>query len=85
MTDRERFPSLNEPTQPGARGWLQWKGTEACIDITCPCGYEAHFDGSFCYHVKCPQCNQVYEVGGHVRLYPLDWEPPHTILLDESL
>ena len=75
-----RHPSLdreNEMDRPN--GWIQWKGTDACIDLYCKCGEQFHYDGDFMYHVKCPYCGQVYEVGGHVKLYPMDYEPEGTI------
>lgn len=49
--------------------WVQWKGTNVCADIYCECGFSGHFDGYFLYFFKCPQCNQVWEVGTHVSIY----------------
>ena len=53
-------------------GWIQWKGTEVCMDLRCSCGELGHVDGPFGYWVKCASCGQVYEVGGHVYLFPVD-------------
>ena len=39
-------------TQP--HGWIQWKGTNVCMDIHCKCGMLTHIDADFAYHVKCP-------------------------------
>ena len=62
-------------------GWIQWQGTDACIDFYCTCGAHMHADRDFLFHIKCSACDQVWEVGGHVKLYPLDHEPENTITL----
>lgn len=49
-------------------GWIQWKGTDVCIDIHCLCGKLTHFDGDFMYFIKCPYCNRIYECDGHIKL-----------------
>ena len=41
-------------------GWIQWKGTDVCMDIYCKCGYHSHIDAEFAYHVECPICHTVY-------------------------
>ena len=53
-------------------GWLQWKGTDVCIDIRCPCGWHGHLDGDFLYHVECPECRTVYALNGHIELVKLE-------------
>ena len=83
--DKDRFyidfPSLKD--QPdGPHGWVQWKGTDVCIDLHCTCGADHHFDGEFLYHFKCGECGQVYEVGGFIKLHPLQHEPEGTHLLE---
>jgi len=55
----------------GPHGWIQWKGTEVCIDIYCQCGKPSHFDGSFLYHWKCPHCGTKYALGQNVKLIEL--------------
>jgi hypothetical protein len=49
-------------------GWIQWKGTEVCMDIQCKCGASGHIDADFAYFVRCVKCGAVYKVDGHVRL-----------------
>ncbi len=48
-------------------GFIQWKGTDVCMDLHCVCGFHGHVDGDFFYFYKC-QCGRVYEVGVHVPL-----------------
>lgn len=49
-------------------GWLepsafiQWKGTDVCMDFHCQCGAFCHFDGDFAYIVQCPHCSTIYEM-----------------------
>lgn len=57
----------------GAFAWIQYKGTNICVDIHCSClqGSPAHYDGDFCYAVRCPGCGTVYALEQTVRLVPL--------------
>lgn len=64
--DRQTKPSKGQP-----HGWIQWKGTNVCMDIHCECGHHSHIDADFAYYVKCPACQKVYMVNGHVELVPL--------------
>lgn len=66
----------NTHTEP--HGWIQWKGTDVCLDLHCECGKLSHFDGDFCYHIKCGYCGKVYECDGHIRIHQLDFEPEET-------
>lgn len=52
-------------------GFLQWKGTDACIDIKCKCGNLFHEDAEFLYKVKCDACKTVYFLSGHIELIEL--------------
>lgn len=42
--------------------FIQYKGTDICMDFRCKCGASCHFDGDFAYTVKCPHCSQCYEM-----------------------
>jgi len=46
--------------------FIQWKGTEVCLDFTCLCGFKGHIDDCFVYYVECPQCESVYQMGTQV-------------------
>ena len=52
--------------------WIQWKGTDVCMDVHCACGAHLHFDGEFCYFLECPHCGIAYAVGENVKLIPLN-------------
>jgi len=58
------------------RGFIQWKGTDVCIDVHCLCGAHLHFDAEFLYHVGCENCGRVYSVGCKVKLCELV-DPAH--------
>jgi hypothetical protein len=65
-----------QETFPGKpHGWVQWKGTDVCMDIHCICGCHSHFDGDFAYAVKCPECGRSYMCNGHIELIELAVEP----------
>ncbi len=57
-----------------AHGWIQWKGTNVCIDLHCVCGYHDHVDAEFFYSFECPKCGKRYAVGQVVKLIPLTKE-----------
>jgi hypothetical protein len=61
---------FGEPT-PGGHGWIQWKGTDVCIDIRCACGGGCHFEGFFLYYWRCADCGRVFALGQNVKLIPL--------------
>jgi hypothetical protein len=42
--------------------FVQWKGTDVCLDFHCQCGYHAHFDGDFAYQLRCVRCERVFEM-----------------------
>ena len=61
MSDKER---------PDA--FIQWKGTDACIDVYCTCGEQFHFDGYFAYELTCGACGQTYELPNTLRVHPVE-------------
>lgn len=73
--------SLDNPNDI-PHGWIQWKGTDVCIDLHCACGTHGHFDGDFMYKVQCKDCGRKYVVGQNVKLIELD--SPELIKAAES-
>ena len=55
-------------------GWIQWKGTDVCVDLHCMCGNMEHFDGYFFYFYECSECKRVYAVGENILLIELNEE-----------
>jgi hypothetical protein len=68
-SDRQKRPAEGEP-----HGWIQWKGTEVCMDFHCKCGAFGHIDGGFIYYVKCGKCGASYMMNGHIELVPITLE-----------
>lgn len=66
---------LKSPIQDFPHGWIQWKGTDVCIDLHCKCGEHFHYDGDFLYSVKCPKCKTCYALDGHIELIEIEEEP----------
>mgnify|MGYP001593034448 FL=1 len=54
--------SENQTGWPEPSAYIQWKGTNVCMDFHCECGAFCHFDGDFAYTVKCPHCDTVWEM-----------------------
>lgn len=61
--------AFKNPFDKQTYGWIQFKGTDICIDIHCECGYHSHFDGYFMYYIRCPRCKLVWEANGHIQFH----------------
>lgn len=72
MADRSHLDIESPQFRDVPHIWIQWKGTDVCCDIRCACGARLHFDGDFMYFIKCPECGQHWEIGTHVRMYPVE-------------
>lgn len=74
MSDKDWYETIysNDNPETPARGWIQWKGTDVCIDLHCVCGVHGHHDGDFMYTVRCSECGRKYAVGQNVKLIELD-------------
>ena len=75
---------------PRPSAYIQWKGTDVCMDFHCECGSRYHFDGEFAYTVKCPKCSTVWEMP--TLIYPRKadartneyWRENPKILVDDE-
>jgi len=56
---------------PRPSAFIQWKGTDVCMDCYCVCGDQFHIDSDFTYAVKCPHCGQVYEMSSMIEMRAL--------------
>ena len=74
MATDEELASTVETALIGANASIQWKGTDVCMDVHCPCGEHSHLDAEFAYFVRCPKCAVSYKVGDTVTLTPLTEE-----------
>ena len=52
-------------------GWIQWKGTDVCIDLHCKCGAHWHLDADFAYTTICPRCQTLFSLGAFIKLVPI--------------
>lgn len=66
MKTKIDFGRFEREGQPYA--FVQWKGTDACLDLRCKCGASGHLDADFTYAAKCAACGQLYELEPYVRL-----------------
>lgn len=64
----------DEIQDSGPYGWIQYKGSNICVDIHCSCGELSHYDGDFAYAVRCPYCQKAWVLGQTVRLVELPVE-----------
>ena len=48
--------------------FIQYKGTDLCMDLYCKCGEATHIDGMFKYRVQCEECGQWDALGTKVSL-----------------
>jgi hypothetical protein len=76
MSD-ELFKFVDDATKIDTpHAWIQWKGTDVCMDVRCTCGARMHVDAEFAYHLGCPHCDRTYAVGAYVKLVELT-DPKH--------
>ncbi len=61
-------------------GWIQWKGTDVCVDLHCACGEQTHYDGDFLYYWVCPYCDRLWEMGTHISRYEVATEHRSAVL-----
>ncbi len=76
---------IQETFEGKPHGWVQWKGTDVCMDVNCKCGEHTHVDGWMAYHVKCLKCGTVYMCNGHIELIEIEVEPSNTITADANV
>ena len=53
-------------------GWIQFKGTELCLDVHCECGEISHIDSDFVYYVECGYCGIIYELSGFIEFNKIE-------------
>jgi hypothetical protein len=71
--------NIQDKKEGEPHGWIQWQGTDVCMDIHCACGELSHIDEDFAFHVKCPYCGRVYFCNGHIELIELEVEPENCV------
>ena len=57
--------------------FIQWKGTNACLDLYCICGSQGHLDSYFAYFYQCYNCKRKYELDVLIPMYELSEEEIH--------
>jgi hypothetical protein len=55
-------------TLPNPHAFIQWKGTDVCMDCYCICGESFHVDDDFTYAVQCPYCERRYEMSAVIEM-----------------
>ena len=65
-------------------GWVQWKGTDVCMDIHCKCGCVSHIDAEFAYFVECPECGTVFYCNGHIEFIEVEEKPSQCVIIGEK-
>jgi len=52
MSGRNVFRECEEAdrlVRAGPHAWIQWKGTDVCMDVRCSCGNHGHVDADFAF------------------------------------
>jgi len=75
----EKADELLETFDGQPTGWIQWKGTDVCMDVRCKCGKLSHLDAEFAYHVECPHCGAVYLCNPNIQLIEVEERPDHCV------
>lgn len=77
-----RCEEADKDVKSKPHAWIQWKGTDACMDIHCSCGDLTHVDADFAYHVQCGSCGKVWHMCSNVRMieaHPDEVEDLHCV------
>lgn len=83
--DNRIYDLMQEQTRlPPPSGFIQWKGTNVCMDVRCKCGHHGHVDSDFAYFYQCPSCKQVFGVGEYVKIVELPQELQQHLLADST-
>lgn len=75
--------------------FIQYKGTNLCMDLHCPqCEAHTHLDGMFAHLIECGACHAVFQMPTDVPLtpvprealteYPYSFWDPKVTEVDES-
>lgn len=67
---RDGYPSDNDTNV-----FIQWKGTDVCLDFHCSCGQSHHIDAYFVYNIQCT-CGKIWEMPHSFHL--IEVENPRT-------
>jgi hypothetical protein len=70
--NREEAWALQDQREGLPHGWIQWKGTDVCMDVHCKCGAHTHVDDSSTYYIKCPACGTTYFCNGHIEFIEVE-------------
>ncbi len=49
-------------------GFIQWKGTDICMDFHCECGHHNHYDGHYAHVIKCSKCGNMYAPSCNIEM-----------------
>ena len=83
VDDKDQAWSIQDMKTDQPHGWIQWKGTDVCMDVRCKCGEYSHIDADFAYYVKCPKCGTVYFCNGHIEFIEIKEEPEDCVVIGE--
>lgn len=56
----------------GPQIFIQWKGTDVCLDFHCECGAHHHVDADFVYALQCGSCGRFYDMPNTIALKPIE-------------
>jgi len=64
----QKCETADAEVRAGPHAWIQWKGTDVCMDIHCSCGKHTHVDAEFAYYVRCSACGKLWAMCGNIRM-----------------
>lgn len=75
MIGKQKWETVYRAVEAKMRGapagepetFIQWKGTNVCLDFHCPCGHHSHWDCDFIYSLRCPGCRKIWRLGTRVQ------------------
>ena len=64
----QKCETADAEVRTGPHAWIQWKGTNVCMDIHCSCGKHTHVDAEFAYYVRCSACGKLWAMCANIRM-----------------
>lgn len=80
--DMNEFWEIENTFRGVPNAFIQWKGTDVCMDAYCDCGCHFHIDDCFAYKIKCPSCKTVYACSSHIELIKLEGDHEGALTTD---
>jgi hypothetical protein len=72
---QDAIDSIYKRKRKNIYSFIQWKGSDICLDVHCECGESSHIDADFVYSVECPKCHKKYALNPFIEMVEFEDTP----------